>query len=83
MNTFVLYCRIMKELNGNLTKDKDFSQLILMAKEWYHTLIQNLSSAFSWYVLPTKNPYKTCEGQQLLHWKGKGYKDILDILMAS
>lgn len=72
----------MKEKLESIDGDPEFAKLITIAKNWFHHEILGYNGAFDWYELPTTEPFESSEGQQMLQWKGKGYKFILDILMV-
>jgi spermine oxidase len=41
----------------------------------------SLEGALSWFDAVAFSDYKQCEGDQMTHWKGRGYATILKILM--
>lgn len=53
--------------------------------DWFHKFVLCLDASPNWFSFSPSGSlhYKQCDGDQLLHWKEKGYKTILDILTVS
>lgn len=53
-------------------------------QEWFSKFIL-LKSTKSWHDISVKGNFaqKPCEGNQLLNWRNKGFKTILDVLLVS
>lgn len=67
-----------------MEKYGDDPEKLKLAREFLDGFIKySLSEegAFSWYDVAANFDYTECEGNQLLDWKGRGYKMILDVLM--
>lgn len=73
------YNEKVKNAFGRDKEDLDTSWRFL---EWFHKLVLCYESARNWKEISASNKYKTCEGDQLLHWKDRGYQLILDVLMV-
>ncbi|KAK5649619.1 hypothetical protein RI129_000648 [Pyrocoelia pectoralis] len=52
--------------------------------DWIHKLEMCLNACPTWYDLSAKGliHFKSCDGNYYLHWRDRGYKTILDILMG-
>lgn len=60
--------------------DEETLKLALQGMDLYEHFILSLESAFSWDDISTISSYENAEGNFNLAWKGKGYKQIFDVM---
>lgn len=72
----------MKEKLNKFNGDEELVRLIMLARDWQHKLYMSYYAIFNLYDLPTNAPHEQIKRGNF-HWKDKGYKAILDILMVS
>lgn len=60
--------------------DQETLKLALQSMPLYEHFVLSMESAFSWYDVAARSSYEDCEGNFNLGWKGKGYKQIFDIM---
>lgn len=60
-------------------------KLANLVVEWFKKFMVLLNPAESWSQLSVTSHYvfQACEGDQMLGWRNKGYKTILDVLTVS
>lgn len=53
-------------------------------QDWFHKCILCYDGAQSWDEISLKGQhyFQICDGDQLLHWKHRGFHIILDIIMV-
>ncbi|KAF2888433.1 hypothetical protein ILUMI_17740, partial [Ignelater luminosus] len=75
---YLRFTKSVVEKYGNDTKK------LKLARESLDGMMKHalsIQGAFSWFEMSAEHDYEDCEGNNLLNWKGHGYKTILDVLM--
>lgn len=53
--------------------------------EWFQKYENSINASDTWFEASGRGhlEYWECEGNSQLHWQGKGYKTLLDIMLVS
>lgn len=64
--------------------DEEIIELAKFMQDWFQKFFICLDSAKSWYDISVRGAmsvFQPCEGDQLLNWRNRGFRTILDVLM--
>lgn len=69
-----------------LSNDSEYNGIdynfAIQIRDCFERMQNSLNATNSWFDVTSKEQdYEECEGDQLLNWKDRGFKTILDILM--